>query len=197
MKSTEIRTLKTLTSIETNPQLTQRLLAEQLGVALGTINNTLQGLTQKNWMVIDPRQGKTTYELTSAGMAEKLRLLRLQLEETVNVYAELRAQISTRIDTLDQRRSRLILYGAGRIAQITYVVLANRDLKLVGVVDDERAGQKFFEHDVAQPLDLSGGLFRENPFDAIVLASHSRSRRMKEILERMKLSSSRILALFD
>ena len=197
MKSTEVRTLKTLTSIETNPQLTQRLLAEQLGVALGTINNTLQGLAQQNWVHIAPRQGRTTYELTSAGAAEKLRLLRLQLEETVDIYAGLRAQISARIDSLDRSRKRLVLYGAGSIAQIAYVVLANRDLKLVGVVDDEKAGQKFFEHDVARPEDLSVGHFRENPFDAIVLASQSRCVEMKETLERMNLSSSRILALVD
>ena len=197
MKSTEVRTLRTLTSIETNPRLTQRLLAEQLGVALGTINNTLQGLEQQNWVNIGPKQGRTTYELTSAGAAEKLRLLRLQLEETVDVYAELRAQISARIDALDGHRRRLIFYGAGRIAQIAYIVVANRDLRLVGVVDDERAGQRFFEYDVVRPLELAGGHLRGDTFDAIVLASHSRSREMKEGLENMSLSTSRILALFD
>ena len=197
MKSTEVRTLRTLRSIETNPQLTQRLLAEQLGVALGTINNTLQDLAQQHWVNITPKRGKTTYELTSAGEAEKLRLLRLQLEETVDVYAELRAQISARIDSLDQHRKRLVFYGAGSIAQIAYIVVANRDLKLVGVVDDERAGQKFFEHDVARPLDLAEGHLRENPFDTIVLASHSRSREMKENLEQVSFSPSQILALFD
>ena len=108
MKSTEVRTLRTLTSIETNPRLTQRLLAEQLGVALGTVNNTLQGLAQQHWVNITPRRGKTTYELTSAGEAEKLRLLRLQVEETVDVYAELRAQVSARIDSLEWHRNRLV-----------------------------------------------------------------------------------------
>ena len=172
MKSTEVRTLRTLTSIETNPRLTQRLLAEQLGVALGTVNNTLQGLAQQHWVNITPRRGKTTYELTSAGEAEKLRLLRLQVEETVDVYAELRAQVSARIDSLEWHRNRLVFYGAGSIAQIAYIVVANRGLKLVGVVDDEKAGQKFFEYDVARPSELADGRFRGNPFDAIVLASH-------------------------
>ena len=197
MKSIEVRTLRTLTSIETNPRLTQRLLAEQLEVALGTINNTLQRLAEKHWVNITPRRGKTTYELTSAGGSEKLRLLTLRLEETVDVYAELRAQISARIDSLDQHQKRLVFYGAGSIAQIAYIVVANRDLKLVGVVDDEEAGQKFFEHDVARPLELAVGHFRGNRFDAIVLASHSRSREMKEALEQMSVSPSRILALFD
>ena len=197
MKSTEVRTLRTLTSIETNPRLTQRLLAEQLGVALGTVNNTLQGLAQQHWVNITPRRGKTTYELTSAGEAEKLRLLRLQVEETVDVYAELRAQVSARIDSLEWHSNRLVFYGAGSIAQIAYIVVANRGLKLVGVVDDEKAGQKFFEYDVARPSELADGRFRGNPFDAIVLASHSRSQEMTETLEKLSVSPSRILALFD
>ncbi len=169
MKSTEVRTLRTLTSIETNPRLTQRFLAEQLGVALGTVNNTLQGLAQQHWVNITPRRGKTTYELTSAGEAEKLRLLRLQVEETVDVYAELRAQISARIDSLDWSQKRLVFYGAGRIAQIAYIVVANRHLKLVGVVDDEKAGQKFFEYDVARSLEIAGGQLGGNTFGYYIL----------------------------
>ena len=98
---------------------------------------------------------------------------------------------------MDQHQKRLVFYGAGRIAQIAYIVVANRDLKLVGVVDDERAGQKFFEYDVVRPLELANGHLGGDTFDSILLASHSRSQEMKESLEKMSLSPSRSLALFD
>ncbi len=197
MKAIEVRMLRTLTLIESNPRLTQRLLAEKLGVALGTVNNTFQELVDMDLVNLTTAGGKTTYKLTGAGVVERLRLSRLHLEEKVDVYDEIRAQISARIDSLDQSQKQLVFYGAGSIAQIAYVVVASRDLQLVGVVDDEKAGQKFLDYDVVHPAELSAGYLQGNPFDVVILTSHSRSQEMRLSLRKMDFPLSQLLGLFD
>jgi len=197
VKAIKIRMLRTLTLIESHARLTQRILAEKLGVALGTVNNTFQELVDMDLVNLTVEGGKTTYRLTGTGVVEKMRLSRLHLEEKVGVYNGIRSQISVRIDSLDQSKKRLVFYGAGSIAQITYVVVASRDFQLVGVVDDDKDGQKFFDYDIVQPTELLDGYLQGRPFDIVVLASHSRSQDMRLRLVKMGFSSLEILGLFD
>ncbi len=78
MKTEEGRILNTLTSVESVPGLSQRMLARRLGVALGTTNKLVQSLIKKKWVKLSQVSGRTNYQLTSAGLAEKLRLLKLR-----------------------------------------------------------------------------------------------------------------------
>ena len=71
--------LKILKLIEYNPHISQRQLAQELGVSVGKINYCVQALITKGWVKAGNFKRSTNkmsylYLLTSAGIDEKTRL---------------------------------------------------------------------------------------------------------------------------
>jgi len=137
----ERRFLSTLAMVESTPGLTQRMLTKRLGVALGTANKLVRSLVSRRWIKLVPIGRRARYRLTTVGLAEKRRLRKLQLEETISDYIGVRDHISASLDNLNKGRSRIVLYGAGDVAQIIYTIVAHTKLELIGVVDDAKVGE--------------------------------------------------------
>ena len=71
--------LQILKLLQANPTLSQRQLAEQLGVSLGKANYCLRALVEKGLVKLgnfskNPNKGKYAYLLTPAGLEEKTRI---------------------------------------------------------------------------------------------------------------------------
>ncbi len=104
----EYRALKIL---ETNPELTQRQLAEALGISLGKTHYLIKSLIKVGWVKLDNFQKSNNkwgyaYLLTPMGIAEKATitarfLIKKQREynalkdEIAQLEAEVRSQSST------------------------------------------------------------------------------------------------------
>ena len=87
-----------LRRLQQTPQVSQRALAKDLGVALGSINFSLQALVEKGWIKMQNfRQSKNklryAYLLTPAGVAEKSKLTAEFLRRKVAEYETLQAEI--------------------------------------------------------------------------------------------------------
>ena len=90
--------LKVLRQLEENPDITQRQLAEQLGVSLGKANYCLRALIDKGF--IKARNFKNSdhkraylYVLTPRGIEEKSRISLSFLKRKINEYEQLRVEI--------------------------------------------------------------------------------------------------------
>lgn len=86
--------------LEENPDLTQRELAERLGVSVGGVNYCLKALVQKGWVKVQNfSQSKNklgyVYLLTPTGVAEKAALTGRFLRRKMAEYGELRAEIES------------------------------------------------------------------------------------------------------
>ena len=86
--------------LEENPDLTQRELAERLGISVGGLNYCLKALMQKGMVKMknfahSKNKFGYVYMLTPIGMAEKAaitqRFLRRKLEEYESLKAEINA----------------------------------------------------------------------------------------------------------
>jgi EPS-associated MarR family transcriptional regulator len=80
------------------PQITQRELAEQLGVSVSGLNYCLKALIQKGWVKMqnfsqNPNKSGYVYLLTPAGMAQKASLTGTFLKRKMQEYESLRAEI--------------------------------------------------------------------------------------------------------
>ena len=191
------RVLGLLAAIESRPSVTQRDLARELHVALGTANHLIRSLAEERLIEVSHRGRHSFYRLTPDGVREKLRLLRLQLDETLGQYVAIRDGIALRLEALSRGHTKVVFYGAGDIAQIAYIAAANNGMELVGLVDDKKAGQRFFGYTVDHPHELRGGRLDEKPYDIVILASYTRSAEMKRNLRRMKVDPSQVFSLFD
>ena len=94
----EDTTFRVMRLLEENPDLTQRELAERLGVSVGGLNYCLKALVQKGWVKVQNfSQSKNkfgyVYLLTPTGVAEKAALTGRFLKRKMAEYEALRAEI--------------------------------------------------------------------------------------------------------
>lgn len=97
MLSDEIRH-KIFKAIEENPEVSQRELANLLGVSLGKTNFCLQALMEKGWIKMQNFKNNKNklayaYLLTPSGIEEKARLTVRYLRAKMKEYEMLRKEI--------------------------------------------------------------------------------------------------------
>jgi DNA-binding MarR family transcriptional regulator len=197
----DIRLGRLLAELDSEQEVSQRALSRRLGIALGMTNLLLRRLAHKGLIrVVHVRPNRLRYLLTPTGLAEKARMTRLYLEQSIRFYAEARerltasfSKLSTEWPERDQRKA-IVFYGAGEVAEIGYICLQQSDLILIGVVDDERR-RPFFGIPVApsdqlRPMELNGV-----PFGSVVVMSLKDTEATRERLERAGFSSNRIYCL--
>src|SRR5438270_8859267 len=131
------RDLQLLNDVEQNAAATQRTLADKLGVALGLTNLYLKRLARKGHIKIAtiPRH-RIKYLLTPRGMAEKSRLTYLYMQYSLTYYRQMRERLKVVLtERAKAGAKRVVVYGTGELAELTYISLREMDLTLVGFVD--------------------------------------------------------------
>ena len=86
--------------LQENPDLTQRELAEKLGVSVGGLNYCLKALMDKGWVKMQNFQSsknkfKYVYLLTPQGIAERVALTSRFLDRKMQEYEALKAEIES------------------------------------------------------------------------------------------------------
>jgi DNA-binding MarR family transcriptional regulator len=97
----EIRELNLLEQIEENPDITQATLADQLDVAVGTVNWHLQRLVNKGYVKVKRAQRKKLrYIITPSGIALRARLTLEYIEWSLLLYRKTRKRVSDLLEQL-------------------------------------------------------------------------------------------------
>ena len=164
-----------LVAIEAQQQVSQRSLSQRIGIALGLTNFLMRRLVRKGWVrVIRISPTRVRYLLTPEGIAEKARMSRLLLQDSVRFYLTVRDRIHKSLSAAAvasaDRASRIVFFGAGEVAEIAYVCLQETTFQLVGVID-ESPRQRFFGVPVYSADDLQCGLLRGTRFDRLIVTT--------------------------
>ena len=90
--------LKVLRRIEENPDITQRELAQDLGVSLGKVNYCLKALIDKGFIKARnfrnaKKKSAYLYKLTPKGIEAKAKISVAFLQRKMNEYEQLRKEI--------------------------------------------------------------------------------------------------------
>jgi len=97
----EFRELNLLEHIEENPDITQASLADQLGVAVGTVNWHIKRLVDKGYVKVKRAQRKKLrYIITPSGIAFRARLTFRYVEWSLLLYRKTRQRVSGLLDEL-------------------------------------------------------------------------------------------------
>ena len=86
--------------LEQNPQVSQREIAEQLGMSLGSINYCIKALIEKGYIKVsnfnkNPNKLSYAYLLTSNGIVAKASLTGNFLKRKIAEYEALKSEIET------------------------------------------------------------------------------------------------------
>ncbi len=130
-------TLGLLSVVEQNSTHTQRLIAHELGVALGLANAYLKRCIKKGWIKVNEASAnRYAYYLTPTGFAEKSRLTADYLSYSFNFFRGARNQCSTLFEECQNSGwNRVALIGATDLAEIATLCAKDFGIELIGIVD--------------------------------------------------------------
>lgn len=136
--------LDLLTAVERDSELTQRSLAQDLGIALGLANAYLRRCVKKG--LIKVRQAplnRYAYYLTPSGFVEKSRLTAEYLTVSFNLFRDARRQCTELFAGCAARSfRRLALVGDGDMAEVAVLSASEVRVDLVCVIDPNSIRQQ-------------------------------------------------------
>jgi DNA-binding MarR family transcriptional regulator len=137
-QSDALRDLRALEAIEQDSSVSQRELADTLGVAVGVANACVHALVRKGSVRIRGESNRSiTYHLTKKGVLHKSRLAMEWTRNTVDFYRQARRDVVDRLRVLaDSGERRLVLVGDEALAEIAVIVSAEAGVTVLAVVPD-------------------------------------------------------------
>lgn len=148
------RTLQLMDELKDGGAVSQRELAERLGVAVGLINSYLKNFIAKGFVRVKayPRN-RYAYLLTPKGFSEKSRLAYQHLSYFTGLYTTTRQSYLELFKGLaEQGVKGVVFVGVDEVAEIAYLSLQEVGLKLHGVADQANCGKLFFGIEIS-PLE--------------------------------------------
>jgi len=133
-----------LSAIEQDSQVTQRSLSRDLGIALGLANAYLKRCVTKGLIKVSQVPlNRYAYYLTPKGFSEKSRLTAEYLTISFNFFRDARAQCVALLDAV-RRQSwrRIVLVGAGELAEIAILSASESPVEIVCVADSAAAASR-------------------------------------------------------
>lgn len=147
--------LELLDAIEKKSDVSQRHLAQHLGVALGLANSYLKRCARKGLIkIIDAPANRYLYYLTPKGFAEKARLTSRYLKHSFSFYREAGEACERVFDQALQRGwNRILLCGMSDLAEIALLRASERQIEIVGLYDPHTERNRFANKPVWHDLD--------------------------------------------
>jgi len=177
----EIRELSLLQELERNPVVSQRGLSERFGIALGVTNACLKRMVLNGWIRTGGGDGhRPGYYLTPKGLSEKSKLsLRIAFWR-VQHYSTLKEMMGKIFLQMERDKiERIVFYGVSAEMEVAYIALQERNLKLVGIVEDDDLWKSRII--LGYELEPVSRVLALKP-DCILITSLTESEKKKETL---------------
>ena len=185
----DLKSLQILEEIGSNHSSTQRGLATKLNMSLGLVNSFIKRLAIKGYVKITsiPRN-RLKYILTPKGFAEKSRLTYEFIHYSLRFYKKALMNLQDVLAELETKGvKKVVFYGSGDLAEIAFISLRATGIKLAGIVDDARKGQRFLDFIIKSTDEL-----KALEFDRIIMApigpkEEHRSRVLQQAVPEEKI----------
>ena len=170
-------TLEVLSAVDSGSRLSQRRLANQMGVALGLANSYVKRCVRKGFIKIsEAPANRYIYYLTPKGFSEKSRLTARFLSSSLDFYRHAANSCSDLYRQLaDAGDSRVILCGNSELAEIALLQAMDVRVEVLGLFDPICKKTEFFSRPVWHELN-------QVPEVPRVLTSLDRALELKEHL---------------
>ncbi|MBM4066327.1 MAG: winged helix-turn-helix transcriptional regulator [Planctomycetes bacterium] len=144
----EITQYNILQSLENGEQTSQRQLSSQLGINVASINFALKKLTKRGLVkMLGANPRRMQYILTPKGIAEKTQIAYKFFDRNFHFYKAVRKDVEDKISSISfDDKKRIAIYGVTDLMEIAYLVIQDKELDLVAIVDDETKIRIFGYH---------------------------------------------------
>ena len=160
-------TLEILEVIESQSHVTQRHLADRLGVALGLANSYLKRCIRKGLIKVQQAPAnRYLYYITPKGFAEKSRLTARYLSASFDFYRHAGESLSDIYRNCQNNGWHRILFcGISELAEIAAIRAVEHNIQVVGIFDRYAQQERFLRLPVVHSLGDA------RPHDACMLTA--------------------------
>jgi len=155
VKREDSLTLEILETIEKQDDLTQRHLADSLGVALGLANSYMKRCVRKGLIKVHQAPAnRFLYYLTPKGFAEKSRLTATYLSTSFDFYRRAGESLKRAFSLCEsQGKTSVLLCGVSELAEIASLRAQEHKIKIIGVFDPYSKREDFLHLQVWHSLE--------------------------------------------
>ncbi len=166
-----------LDAVEQNRAHSQRLLASELGIALGLVNAYLKRCVKKGLVKVRSAPARRyAYYLTPRGFAEKSRLTVDYLSYSFGFFRQAKTDCSELFKAAAARGMKtFLLVGRTDLAEIASLCAIERGITIVGVVEQGAGNEEFIGLPVFEDFDAVAV-----PFDAVLVTDLFKPRETCE-----------------
>ncbi|MBJ86025.1 MAG: MarR family transcriptional regulator [Pelagibacterales bacterium] len=181
-------TLELLSAVEADSRITQRSLANTLGIALGLTNSYLKKCIEKGLVKIKQvPANRYAYYLTPSGFTEKSRLTAEYLKASFSFYRRAKTDLTNIIDNCyNNNKFRIILSDFSELSEIATIISLSRDIELVGIISNNDNGKVLNNIPVIRNIKT----FRK--FDAVIITDIYNTKSRYEYLSKI-ISPNKIM----
>lgn len=174
-------TLELLQAIDEKDDISQRHLAQQMGVALGLANSYLKRCVKKGLVKMKTAPAnRYLYYLTPHGFAEKARLTGEFLSTSLALFRQSGDEYSQVFgDCIARAQTRIVFAGLSDLTEIAYMRSLQAEVQVLGVYQPGAADSGFFDLTVVESLDKLG------EYDAVVMTSMEQTNELLHLLREV------------
>lgn len=153
------RDLEILSAFSTGKPVTQRNLANQLGIALGLANLYVKRLVRKGHIKVTTiPPNRLRYLLTPQGITEKSRLTYEYMDYSLKLYRNARHVLREAILPLvTQGKRRGAIYGTSEAAELAFLTLREVGVGISMVIAEDGCSGTFFGVPIRPLAELDHG----------------------------------------
>ena len=192
LEDTSYRELRLLEEVDSSPDLSQRLLARRLGIALGVVNLLIRRLASKGHIKVTHLSWRRwVYVVTPRGMARKLQLTLAYIDRFLDHYRRVRRILRDDFSKLPlNRESRVAIVGTSDLAELAFLALRDIGVDEIEVFERSPTRPSFLGIPVQEldTIDPSG-------FSKIVMADSGDPDVSRNGLYAMGVSESQVVEL--
>ncbi|GMT39391.1 MAG: hypothetical protein IEMM0001_0126 [bacterium] len=143
-------TLELLNAIEQQSDLSQRNLAQHMGIALGLTNSYLKRCARKGLVKMsEAPANRYLYYLTPKGFAEKARLTGHYLADSLTFYRRAGESCSALFEYCkNNNNERILLCGVSELAEIALIRAMDTEVSITGIYDPKSSLDQLFSKPV-------------------------------------------------
>jgi DNA-binding MarR family transcriptional regulator len=171
-------TVKLLDTVAGQEAANQRALARNIGISVGLVNALVHRAVRKGLIKIKQAPARRyAYYLTPKGFAEKSRLVAQYLDYSLSFFRSARQEYSDLFARCKAAgRVRVVLCGAGELAEIATLAADGSGVELVAVLDCETNHERAARLPVVRDVRLIG------PDDVLVVTDGRKPQHVYETL---------------
>ncbi|MGS0972976.1 MAG: winged helix-turn-helix transcriptional regulator [Candidatus Izemoplasmataceae bacterium] len=185
--------------IEKDSNITQRMMSNELGVAVSMINAYVDDYEDKGYIRRKYKSSKTVeYFITKKGKERKKLLNIWYLKSSHMIYQSAKDNIITFLNQIiDKGFKKILLYGAGEVAEIMLQVIHSDHsipLDVLAVIDDD---QEKINHTVVNTPVIGIEDIRKYQHNGILVSSYKHHEAIYKNLIAIDYPKDKIIHFFD